>query len=376
MRVLFVSSSSGSRGGGELYLLLLSRALVKCGVTVGLWASKHPRMDELCEQFAHHGEVLRDEYTNTYDRRLRVFGIRQPNMKQIVEHWRSWHPQILHVNKQNLEDGLDLLEAANFFGSRAACTIHITQQAAFLGARLSGLRDWWSIRCLTTFRGQFVVVEEARKEELRQLVGEKAAIEAVPNGVRIPSSHELSKLRQQKRTELGLSNNGMFIIAVGRLWEQKRPFLFFDWALKLREAGIGEQFRWIGEGHLESEWDQKAAELGPWIRRIGWQRDVLPYLAAADLFLHPARYEGLPFAVLEAMATGLPCVLSEEVCQGSFAKMPRQSFIKAAPGWEERIRTDSLLNRTGEKARAAVEDEYSVEVMADRYMKLYHRMGT
>ncbi|HYR57886.1 MAG TPA: hypothetical protein VEO95_04630, partial [Chthoniobacteraceae bacterium] len=71
MKILLASTSSGSRGGGEICLLYLGRALRARGHAVTLWAARHPRMDELAERFAAFGEVVRADYTNTYDRRGR-----------------------------------------------------------------------------------------------------------------------------------------------------------------------------------------------------------------------------------------------------------------------------------------------------------------
>src|SRR5581483_1815307 len=68
MKILFASSSSGSRGGGELFLVYLGKALQQCGHELTLWVSSHPRMDEVSEKFAHIGKVVRANYTNTYDR--------------------------------------------------------------------------------------------------------------------------------------------------------------------------------------------------------------------------------------------------------------------------------------------------------------------
>ena len=68
MRILFASSSSGSRGGGETFLIYLGEGLAARGHDVALWTSSHPRMDEIAVRFAAFGEVRRVEYTNTYDR--------------------------------------------------------------------------------------------------------------------------------------------------------------------------------------------------------------------------------------------------------------------------------------------------------------------
>src|ERR1700704_1807691 len=143
MRVLLASSSSGSQGGGELFLLSLGRSLAESGHHPILWASDHPRMQMLCEQFQRFGKIHRSSYVNTYDRRLRNFGAALDfgTAKNVAREWVSIRPDVVHVNKQNLEDAPDLLRAADQSGLPAICTIHVTQSAAFLHARQARLRD-------------------------------------------------------------------------------------------------------------------------------------------------------------------------------------------------------------------------------------------
>src|SRR5687768_6259585 len=114
MKILLASSSSGSRGGGELYLLYLGRALAARGHQVTLWASTHPRMDELCIMFSDIGPVTRSAYRNTYDYRGRSITAAWnfAASARIASEWKALAPDVIHLNKQNLEDGLDLLRAA------------------------------------------------------------------------------------------------------------------------------------------------------------------------------------------------------------------------------------------------------------------------
>ena len=51
-------------------------------------------------------------------------------------------PDVIHLNKQNLEDGLDLLLAAERTRLPTVCTIHVTRRMAGLGSRFAGVRDW------------------------------------------------------------------------------------------------------------------------------------------------------------------------------------------------------------------------------------------
>src|SRR4051812_32637433 len=67
LRVLLVSSGSGSRGGGEIFLDYLGKGLNDRGHEVLMWIPAHPRMDELAERCTRFARIVRADYRNTYD---------------------------------------------------------------------------------------------------------------------------------------------------------------------------------------------------------------------------------------------------------------------------------------------------------------------
>src|ERR1700712_2542438 len=169
MRVLLVSSGSGSRGGGEIFLDYLGKGLADRGHEVMVWIPDHPRMDELAEKCSKYSRIIRGRYRNTYDRTARsIATCFNWNVSQrIATEWTALEPDIIHVNKQNLEDGLDLLEAARQCGVPNVCTVHLTQSAKYLGAKFGSLRDLVARWQLGQYRGIFVAVQEKRRLELR-----------------------------------------------------------------------------------------------------------------------------------------------------------------------------------------------------------------
>src|SRR6185437_6538073 len=110
MRILLVSSGSGSRGGGEIFLNYLGGALAARGHSVISWMPAHARMNELASQCAEFSQVVRAEFRNTYDYRSRSLAtlVNSRSSDSIARQWAELNPDIIHVNKQNLEDGLDL----------------------------------------------------------------------------------------------------------------------------------------------------------------------------------------------------------------------------------------------------------------------------
>ena len=377
MKILFASSSSGSRGGGETFLDYLGEALARRGHEVVLWCSSHPRMDEVAVRFKNFGEVFRTEYTNTYDRPRRSLGavLDRKTPGRAAAEWERLAPDILHLNKQNLEDGLDLLRAARRIAVPSVCTIHITQSAAFLGAKGAWLRDSISRRVLSEYRGMLVTVSEPRNADLRAFLGRNPPITAIPNGVPIPPALPTAE-RARIRTELGIAPGELAVLAVGRMTAQKRPMLFLEIASRILARVPEAKFFWIGDGPLAAEWDARAAALGIATRaqRLGWREDVNGLLASGDLLLHTAEYEGLPLAILEAMAAGLPCAISEALHR----EMPFLDENNSIRVSDDGALIDVLLDRAELARRASAARElaaarFSSAAMAAAYEELYEK---
>src|SRR5215813_2058900 len=102
MKVLLVSSGSGSRGGGEIFLDYLGKGLTDRGHDVMVWIPKHPRMDELAEKCTRFGQVVRADYCNIYDRRARSLStaFNWAASNRIAREWRALRPDVIHINKQ------------------------------------------------------------------------------------------------------------------------------------------------------------------------------------------------------------------------------------------------------------------------------------
>ena len=379
IKILLVSSSSGSRGGGELYLLYLGRALAQRGHKVTLWASTHPRMDELSNSFSCFGDVIRSGYQNTYDHATRSLATRFnfAATSAIASEWRALRPDLVHINKQNLEDGLDLLRAATQSGIPSVCTIHLTQSAKYLGAQFAGIRDFVSRKALKTFRGPLVTVLESRKKDLARFIGSEDRISVVPNGVPLFDLAKLRGLRRIKRGELQLDTADFLFLALGRMVPQKRPMLFLQLAEKIHARIPQARFMWVGDGHLSNEWDQWVAErqLSKVIRRISWQPDVQPFLCAADAFLHVAEYEGLPLALLEAMSAGLPCAVKENLlAEMPFLNPGNSISVGDDDSWITPLTDHDLLAKIGEAARKIVEEQFTHSRMAELYEPIYRKL--
>ncbi|MCE9518308.1 MAG: glycosyltransferase family 4 protein [Verrucomicrobia bacterium] len=123
------------------------------------------------------------------------------------------------------------------------------------------------------------------------------------------SSEEKLRLRQ----ELGLPDDALLLGCVGRLAFQKDPLtLYRSLAVAMRQVKNLWLYH-LGTGELADDCARLAAELGVKDRiiRRDYLSDPLPFYQAIDAAILPSRYEGLSFAVLEAMACDLPVIVSE-----------------------------------------------------------------
>lgn len=155
------------------------------------------------------------------------------------------------------------------------------------------------------------VSEEARRTFIEAGLPQ-SKLAAVPNGVRPPPSSLASTAatRLKVRAALGLPPQAQVVLTVGRLTPQKDPYLLLNNIGPIVAQNDKTHFVWAGSGPLHGElrdhlnWHGLTKQ----VHLLGWRDDVADLLQAADIFVLPSRFEGLPLAVLEAMSVGLPVV--------------------------------------------------------------------
>ena len=111
----------------------------------------------------------------------------------------------------------------------------------------------------------------------------------------------------KKRLErLNQESGALHVITVGGIRTQKNPEAFAKIAGVLKECNI--QFTWVGDGEEADVETLKSAS----VVVTGWlnAEAVQEKLSQADVYLQTSLWEGMPISVIEAMAAGLPCVVS------------------------------------------------------------------
>lgn len=114
------------------------------------------------------------------------------------------------------------------------------------------------------------------------------------------------------RRELDIGPDSFVVGTAVVLSEQKGVRFLLEAAGLVRATDPGVRFVVAGDGPLRAELERRAAELGlgDGVRFLGYRRDVPQLVAAFDAYVLPSLWEGLPLALLEALASGKPIVAS------------------------------------------------------------------
>ena len=116
--------------------------------------------------------------------------------------------------------------------------------------------------------------------------------------------------RQEIRKMLGISEEQIVLLSVGELSRRKNHMVVVEALEQLKKYNI--LYLICGDGPLSSQLRARAEELGveDRLQLLGFRNDVTDIYKAADIFVFPSLQEGLPVALMEAMASGLPIIAS------------------------------------------------------------------
>jgi glycosyltransferase involved in cell wall biosynthesis len=183
------------------------------------------------------------------------------------------------------------------------------------------LYEWLERRAFSQMQKIFAVRQSAVQRYRRlypQFADRFAFIPTwVDSTVFVPSPSDSSRklTRAALRRQIGISPDAPLLVFVGRLDQQKDPLLLID-ALKLSVAAVPNlHLAIVGDGVLRSRVEEvvRVHGLTTQVHFLGVRPplEIAEILRAADLYVLCSAYEGMPIAMLEALATGLPVVCTD-----------------------------------------------------------------
>lgn len=183
--------------------------------------------------------------------------------------------------------------------------------------------------------------------------------------------------KQAARAAIGLDDSEKCLVSVGNCAPHKNHSIILQAMRLLREEGLLVKYLHIGEEDWHKTERKLASQLGvdQQVCFLGYQRDVRPYLWAADVFVMPSSYEGFGIALLEAMACGLCIVLANSPGLSEWAELfPEIIYTEVDPSsLSQAIKKALHISRHGCMLSKKVADTFSVKCGARAYADLYNR---
>jgi glycosyltransferase involved in cell wall biosynthesis len=172
-----------------------------------------------------------------------------------------------------------------------------------LGLRLAGHLSDRTVCVSNTIRERLIDDYHYARDKTRTIY----------NGVRVHDFRPPERHLNSMRKDLGISSDDTVLVCVARLGHVKRIDNLLKAMVKVKRAHESCKCIIVGDGPLR---DHLAAQVVEWdltahVFFAGFKEDVRPYLQAADIFVLTSHAEGLPLALLEAMACGLPSVVTD-----------------------------------------------------------------
>ena len=197
------------------------------------------------------------------------------------------------------------------------------------------------------------------------------------------SAEDRTKRRRAVRDELGLSDDEIVLLTVSRLTRDKGYTEMIEATRVLRDNG--HQFILLAAGSGKDEAaikrDIQRAGVEDIFRLLGWRDDVRDLYCAADIFVFASHREGLPISPIEAMASGVPVVLSDlPGCREEVEDGVSGLIFRTGDRQELAACLSKLINepeRRAELGRAAREQAASFDIhrVLDRQAELYREIA-
>ena len=185
------------------------------------------------------------------------------------------------------------------------------------------------------------------------------------------------------REELGIASDELVVGSIACLKPQKSPLDFIRIASLVNQACPGTKFILAGDGILRRKTEAAISKLKleKQVILLGWRRDIAKFLHSIDIFVLTSLWEGMPISLLEAMAAGLPAVVTdtggvrEIISNGDTGFLVEPHNISVMAEKTIALLKDSKQRELiGERGRDSLGADFAVEKMAATTTCLYEAL--
>jgi glycosyltransferase involved in cell wall biosynthesis len=354
LRVFHLIKSLG-RGGAEMLLADGPRVSDPARFEYGFgYFLPHKRalVDELERQFGHVTCFPASSATAMFSQTLKV-----------AAHLKSWRADVVHCH-------LPLAGVVGRLAGRLAnvpvvYTEHNAQERYHRATRLAARATW-------RLQRRVIAVSNDVGRSIARSLGDSVPVRVILNGVSVDRFIRAEFDAARVRRELGFDASAKLVGNVAVFRTQKRLDLWLEVAKRVLSQSPETRFVLVGDGPERANVERRIAELGlaGRVALPGLQTDVRPYLAAMDLYLMTSDFEGIPIALLEAMAMQVTPVVTdaggmpEMITSGRDGLvLTRGNVAELARAAQQLLANDAQRAAFAEAARSTVAERFSTQRM-------------
>lgn len=350
IRILYVTEAFG--GGVYRYLVELCNQLADRAEIYLLYGMKEYQPPHYIEEFDSRIHLI--PYDNVIAKHRKLSCL--TGMKRYRQIVKEIQPDIIHLHSS----------VAGIWGRWAYAwnsypTFYTPHGFAYLNERPKWkMNIYWAAERISALRHCVIIACGKQEYEIAKRFRKDSL--CVYNGINLDKIHEVSGKKPSQR------ESKLKVVTVGRKVWQKNPALFDAIAEKVPQA----EFLWIGDNSKDGF---KAAN----ITMLGVQNyeNTLRTIEKADIFLLPSLFEGLSYALLEAMALRKICLVSDVPGNSSIIQDGKNGFVcSELKQYVRRIQTvteagNEELEQIRDCAYQTVKNTYNSKLMADKYYEIY-----
>lgn len=219
--------------------------------------------------------------------------------------------------------------------------------------------------------------EGASESLFRRKPRPEGAFQVLPTGIDLT---EFAGASTDVRAELGLAPDALLVGHIGRFVELKNHRLLVAMAQQWKATGADAHLILVGDGPLRAQVERDVEQTGVSgrVSFLGIRSDIPGLLSAFDVLVLPSHYEGVPVTLLEAQASGCPCLVSSavgdavDVVPGLISRLKIDDNV---PEWaSESVRLGRKELAPDDESRAMAimrSSDYNIEVTLERLLRLW-----
>lgn len=357
-------------GGVEEAVYAVGKRLVAAGHTVHVLTfntNGAPRREVL------DGMVVRRAGAVELTRLLRaqsVFSLDAPAVALAVA--RELQPDLIHAHNLFFTTALIGVALRQLLGRPLVTTMQLGAMDQLRGLTGLAVEAYEQVvgRVILRRSDAVIAVSQAVAEHGERLGGQRDRLTVIPNGV------DSGRFAARDRA----ASRGKRVVLLGRLISNKGPQFLLEAAPSVLERHPDAEFVVVGDGPLRASLEARVRQYGVEgaFRFLGERSDVPQILETCAVMVRPSLTEGLPLAVLEAMAGGLPVVATpvggtaEAVVHGRTGLLVRPGSVdELARGINTLLDDPDLAARLGANGRTLAGTVFSWDRIVDATLEVY-----